>query len=128
MDYCFSFSDRMQKNSSFIILLLVSFVYHVYCSVSALYYTYCSVLSSSQHIFSCFIFLLIMLQDSIIVIRATSGIIRVQDAIIYLLLLLQLSCIISSCRLLFIRLSIQDDDVGCRIDNGGFILWVYISS
>ena len=123
MEYCSSFSDRMQKNSSLIVLLLVSFVsalHHMYSSVSALYHMYCSVLSSSPQILlcfkffttdillvlsslswipSCFILLLIfflciffldillfitlycyppfiMLQYSIIVIQATSGIIR----------------------------------------------------
>ena len=153
MEYCSSFSDRMQKKSSFIILLLVFFVsalHHVYSSISALYRAYCSVLSSSPHIFSWFILLLIfflcilfldillfitlyyyppfiMLQYSIIVIQATSGIIRVWDAVIDLLHL-QLNCIISSCRLLLGRRSILDDYISCRSDNSGFILWVYILS
>ena len=53
--YCFSgilffYWDRMQKNPSFIVLLLVSFfvaaLHHVYNSVLALHHAYCSVLSS----------------------------------------------------------------------------------
>ena len=90
----------------------------------------CSFLHSSPQILSCFVHLIffwcilsldillfitlycyspyLMLQYSTIVIQATSGIIRVWDAVICLLLH-QLSFIISSCRLLFIRLSIQDD-------------------
>ena len=168
MEYCSLFQIG-HKNSSFIVLLIVSFatLHQVYSSVSALYHAYCSVLSSSpwklllyhwyipvlgssRHILSCFVLLhiffwcilfldilliitfycnppFIMLHYSTTVIWATSGIIRVQVAIICLLLL-QLSCIISSCRLLFIRLSIQDDDISCRTDHGDFIFWVYIPS
>ena len=129
------------------ILCCIKFFHHwYYFCVKLFTMGIISVLSFSPQILSCFILFLIfflcilfldillfinlycyppfiMLHYSTIVIWATSGIIRIWHVLICLLLL-QLGCIISSCRLLFIRLSIHDDDICCRSDDGGFILWV----
>ena len=98
--------------SYFILLLFIFFLCILFLDILLFITLYC------YHPF-------IMLQYSLIVIQVTSGIISVQDTIMDPLLL-QLNGIISSCRLLSANLAIGGDDVLCRSDNSGFILWVCI--